>query len=47
MLRVGFEPTRANTSGLKSDPLDQLGHLSITIYSGVISLSVFYEKTLK
>ena len=27
MHRVGFEPTRANTFDLKSNPLDQLGHL--------------------
>ena len=28
MLRVGFEPTHPKISDLKSDPLDQLGHLS-------------------
>ena len=30
MLGVGFEPTSANTAGLKSAPLDQLGHPSKT-----------------
>ena len=27
--RVGFEPTRISTGGLKPPPLDQLGHLCI------------------
>ena len=31
MLTVGFEPTRANTEHLKCSPLDQLGHVSVTI----------------
>ena len=45
MLTVGFEPTRANTRDLKSPPLDQLGHVSI---SNTRNKAVFhrYQPTL-
>ena len=39
MHEVGFEPTSANTSDLKSDPLDQLGHSCLTKMSYFLSNS--------
>ena len=45
MLTVGFEPTRANTRDLKSPPLDQLGHVSISIL-GTRQFDLRYQPTL-
>ena len=38
MAAVGFEPTRTNTAGLKSAPLDQLGQTACDSFDEIYQL---------